>query len=163
MTECKSLRIVLCSLICALSFSAFGGEALSFPASGGEDDKPKASPLRLEPSKIPYSEMNTDLPLWPQEDILSGVSEHRYKTLYSGDIDVSIYEAKPMKLRLVDYSIDEFVTVVSGKLILTAEGGSPQHFEVGESVLVPKGFTGTWEMQGNFRELVVIMNESASE
>ena len=107
--------------------------------------------------------MNTDMPLWPQEDILSGVSEHRYKVLYSGDIDVAIYEAKPLKLRLKDYPIDEFVTVVSGTLILTAEGGSPQQVDVGQSVLVPKGFTGTWEMQGNFREMVVIMNESVGE
>ena len=68
-------------------------------------------------------------------------------TLYSGDIDVSIYEAEPMTLRLRDYPIDEYVIVVSGKLILTADGASPQHFEVGESVMVPKGFSGTWEMQ----------------
>ena len=149
MTEGRSARIVLCSLICILSLSA----------SGGENDEPKASPLRLEPTKTAYSEMNTDMPPWPQEDILSGVSEHRYKYLYSGDIDVAIYEAKPMKLRIKDYSIDEFVTVVSGTLILTAEGGLPQRFDVGESVLVPKGFTGTWEMLGNFREMVVIMNE----
>jgi uncharacterized cupin superfamily protein len=140
----------------------FGGLLFTplLSASGGDGDEPNASPLRLEPSKIAYSEMNTDMPPWPQEDILSGVSVHRYKTLYSGDIDVAIYEAKPMILRLKDYSIDEFVTVISGILILTAEGGSPQQFDVGQSVLVPKGFTGTWEMQGNFREMVVIMNES---
>lgn len=153
MTEGRSARIVLCSLICILSLSA----------SGGENDEPKASPLRLEPTKTAYSEMNTDMPLWAQEDIVSGVSEHRYKSLYSGDIVVMIYEAKPLVLRIKDYPIDEFVTVVSGKLILTAEGGSPQHFDVGQSVLVPKGFTGTWEMQGNFREMVVIMNEPVSE
>ena len=29
-------------------------------------------------------------------------------------------------------------------------------FVAGESLVVPKGFLGTWEMQGNFRELVVI-------
>jgi uncharacterized cupin superfamily protein len=52
------------------------------------------------------------------------------------------------------------VTVVSGTLILTAEGGLPQRFDVGESVLVPKGFTGTWEMQGIYREMLVIMNET---
>ena len=116
------------------------------------------TPLRLEPKTIPYSEMSADMPPWPEEDIVSGVSEHRYKTLYSGDINVAIYEAKPMTLRIKDYDIDEFVTVISGALILTAEGGSPQRFDVGESVLVPKGFTGTWEMQGNFREMVVITN-----
>lgn len=150
MTEYRLLRLILGGLLFALSLSA----------SGGAGDRPIASPLRLEPSEIAYSEMNTDMPPWPQEDILSGVSEHRYKILYSGDIDVAIYEAKPMKLRLRDYSIDEFVTVVSGTLILTPEGGSPQQFDAGESVLVPKGFTGTWEMQGNFREMVVIMNEA---
>ena len=150
MVEGRSATIVLCSLICILSLAA----------SGGENSTPKASPLRLEPTKTAYLEMNTDMPPWPQEDIVSGVSEHRYKTLYSGDIDVAIYEAKPMKLRLRNYPIDEFVTIVSGTLILTAEGGSPQQFGVGESVLVPKGFTGTWEMQGNFREMIVIMNEA---
>ncbi len=150
MTEYRLLSLILGGLLLALSLSA----------SGGADDKTMASPLRLEPAEIAYSDMNTDMPPWPEEDILSGVSEHRYKYLYSGDIDVAIYEAKPMTLKINDYEIDEFVTVISGTLILTAEGGSPQQFDVGESVLVPKGFTGTWEMQGNFREMVVIMNET---
>jgi uncharacterized cupin superfamily protein len=149
MNELNLLRLVFCSLVCVLPLSAIGGES----------DDPKASPLRLEPLEIAYSDMNTDMPPWPQEDILSGVSVHRYKILYSGDIYVAIYEAEPMKLKLRDYPIDEFVTVVSGTLILTAEDGLPQQFDVGESVLVPKGFTGTWEMQGNFREMVVIMTE----
>lgn len=150
MTENRYLKLMLGAVLAALSLSSLGGDA----------DMTTTVPLRLEPGKIPYSEMNTDIPPWPEEDILSGESEHRYKTLYSGDIDVAIYEAKPLTLRIKDFSVDEFVTVVSGTLILTAEGGSPQRFDVGESVLVPKGFTGTWEMQGNFRELVVIMNES---
>ena len=152
MTKRRMLKVMLGAVLAALSLSSLGGDA----------DKTTASPLRLEPTKVAYSEMNADMPPWPDEDILSGVSEHRYKYLYSGDINVAIYDAKPMTLRIEDYSIDEFVTVVSGTLILTAEGGSPQRFGVGESVLVPKGFTGTWEMQGNFREMVVIMNEGRS-
>ncbi len=148
-------KFVFCSLIIFMSSSLY--------AEGEVVGKSSPLPLRLEPTAISYAEMNTDMPPWPEEDILSGVSEHRYKTLYSGDIDVSIYEAKPMKLRLRDYPIDEYVLVVSGKLILTTDGGSPQHFEVGESVMVPKGFTGTWEMQGNFREMVVIINKAFRE
>ncbi|MDG2277285.1 MAG: cupin domain-containing protein [Pseudomonadales bacterium] len=150
MTKNTTLKLILGGVLSALSMSLWGGDA----------EQMNTSPMRLEPEKIPYSQMNTDMPPWPDEDILSGVSEHRYKSLYSGDINVAIYEAKPMTLRIDDYSIDEFVTVISGTLILTADGGSPQRFEVGESVLVPKGFTGTWEMQGNFREMVVIMNEN---
>lgn len=134
--------------------------AVSLTVSGEQSEEPAATPLRLEPRAMPYSEMQTDMPPWPDEDVLSGVSEHRYEYLYSGDINVAIYEAKPMTLRIRDYDIDEFVMVVSGTLILTADSGTPQTFTAGESVLVPKGFTGTWEMQGNFREMVVIMNES---
>ena len=117
------------------------------------------TPMRLEPVAVNYSEMESDMPPWPEEQILAGHSEHRYKYLYSGDIDVAIYQAKPMVLQIDNYDIDEFVLVVSGALILTADGGSPQKFVAGESVLVPKGFTGTWEMQGEFRELVVMMRE----
>ena len=134
--------------------------AVSLTVSGEQSEEPAATPLRLEPTKMPYAAMKTDMPPWPDEDVLSGVSEHRYEYLYSGDIDVAIYAAKPMTLRIRDYDIDEFVMVVSGTLILTADGGSPQRFEAGESVLVPKGFNGTWEMQGNFREMVVIMNRA---
>jgi uncharacterized cupin superfamily protein len=153
MNKFVSLRLVVCSLVCVLPLCA----------AAEENDKPKALPIKLEPTKMAYSEMNADMPPWPQEDILSGVSEHRYKYLYSGDINVAIYEAKPLVLRIKDYSIDEFVTVISGTLILTAEGGSPQRFDPGESVLVPKGFTGTWEMQGNFREMVVYMNATRQQ
>jgi len=149
MNKWKLPVIILCSFMCGLSISAFSGE----------DDERVTSPIRLEALKTPYSEMATDFPLWPKENIISGVSEHRYKTFYSNDITVEIYEAKPLTLRIKDFPIDEFVTVVSGKLILTTEGGKPQHFEVGDSVLVPKGFTGTWEMQGKYRELIAYKTE----
>jgi uncharacterized cupin superfamily protein len=46
--------------------------------------------------------------------------------------------------------------VLSGKLVLTDARGEVTQFVAGESLVVPKGFTGIWEMQGNFRELVVI-------
>ncbi len=46
--------------------------------------------------------------------------------------------------------------VVSGKLILTDGAGRVQEFVAGESVVVPKGFTGIWKMEGNYRELIAI-------
>lgn len=138
----------------------FGVAILATQAVIGDGPiEPPPTPMRLEPGAFNYSEMESDMPPWPEEQILAGHSEHRYKYLYSGDIDVAIYQAKPMVLQIDNYDIDEFVLVVSGALILTADGGSPQKFVAGESVLVPKGFTGTWEMQGEFRELVVMMRE----
>ena len=138
----------------------FGVAILAVQAVIGDAPiEPPPTPIRLEPGPVNYSDMESDMPPWPEEQILAGRSEHRYMYLYSGDIDVAIYQAKPMVLRIDNYDIDEFVLVISGALILTADGGAPQKFEAGESVLVPKGFTGTWEMQGEFRELVVMMRE----
>ena len=57
MTKSRLLRLILGGLLIALSLSA----------SGGGSDLPTASPLRLEPEKIPYSEMNTDMPPWPEK------------------------------------------------------------------------------------------------
>ena len=148
MTHWKLFKVVFCSFICSLSFPALSA-----------DDKTTKTPIRLD-INTPYSEMDTDFPPWPQELIIAGESVHRYKRFYAGDITVEIYESEPLTLRIDDFPIDEFVTILSGKLILTAKGGKPQHFEPGESVLIPKGFTGTWEMQGNFRELLVVMGES---
>jgi uncharacterized cupin superfamily protein len=48
------------------------------------------------------------------------------------------------------------VFVVSGKLVLTEIDGTRHEYVDGESVTVPKGFIGTWEMQGNYREIAVI-------
>ena len=50
--------------------------------------------------------------------------------------------------------------VLSGKLILTNADGHVQAFVAGDSLMVPKGFTGTWQMLGNYRELIVVDKES---
>ena len=148
MTKWKLFLAVFCSFMCGLSVSAFS-----------EGDGSTPNPVRLDALATPYSDMATDFPLWPEDVIISGVSEHRYKTFYSNDITVEIYEAKPLTLQIVDFPIDEFVTVVSGKLILTPKGGEPEHYDVGDSVLVPKGYTGIWEMQGKYRELIAFKTE----
>jgi uncharacterized cupin superfamily protein len=46
--------------------------------------------------------------------------------------------------------------VLNGQAILSVEGGISQTFKAGDSFIVPKGFTGTWEMKDNFRELIII-------
>ena len=58
------------------------------------------------------------------------------------------------------FPVDEYVMVLSGKLILTDADGQVQEFVAGDSLMVPKGFTGTWQMLGNYRELIVVERES---
>ncbi len=50
-------------------------------------------------------------------------------------------------------------TVLSGKLILTEPNGTIQEFLPGDSLVLPLGYTGTWEMQGNYRELALTIQK----
>jgi uncharacterized cupin superfamily protein len=49
--------------------------------------------------------------------------------------------------------------VLSGKLVLTEPNGTVNEFRPGDSLVLPAGYTGTWEMQGNYRELAVVMQK----
>lgn len=51
---------------------------------------------------------------------------------------------------------DEFVLVLEGQVTLTHIDGEKQTYEAGETFLVPKGFLGTCDMPGNYREMIVI-------
>jgi uncharacterized cupin superfamily protein len=74
---------------------------------------------------------------------------------------MEVYADDPATFRFDEaFLFDEFVTVLSGTLILTATNGEPQEFTAGDSLVVPKGFTGTWQMLGNYRELVAIEREA---
>ena len=119
-------------------------------------------PVRLDRDKMAGLDL-INVPPDAYIDILeAGELNMRVATLFEGaELRVSIFESTPArtnhKTRPTD--IDEFVTVLSGKLILTEPNGTAHEFLPGDSLVLPVGFTGTWEMQGNYRELVVIMKK----
>ena len=47
------------------------------------------------------------------------------------------------------------VAVAAGKLILTEQNGRVQEFTPGQMVVLPRGYTGQWKMEGNYRELAI--------
>jgi uncharacterized cupin superfamily protein len=115
------------------------------------------APVRLDPDKLAGLGLEEYEP-FPKEIVLSGRSKHSYHTFFSGkEVVVEVYEAEPAKLKIDEpWPYDEFIYVLSGKLVLTDASGEVTQYVAGESLVVPKGFLGIWEMQGNFRELVVI-------
>ena len=119
------------------------------------------APVRLDAEKLAGLGLEEFEP-FPKEMVLSGRSRHSYYTLFSGEeVVAEVYEAQPAKLRIDEpWPYDEFIYLLSGKLILTDEKGEVTEYLAGESLVVPKGFLGIWEMQGNFRELVVIEKQA---
>ena len=142
------------------------------PAAVAEDGRGSAkeavevqtapSPVRMNPDKLAGVDLTAGEPFLAPENLLEGSHRPRGDFLYSGkELIVEVFEDDPGTHAIVDpFPVDEFVTVLSGKLILTNADGHVQAFVAGDSLMVPKGFTGTWQMLGNYRELIVVDRES---
>jgi uncharacterized cupin superfamily protein len=117
------------------------------------------APVRLDADKIAGLGLTAIPPDAYQEILVAGELNMRVATLFEGEeLRVSIFESTPAKTdhRTRPTDIDEFVYVLSGKLILTEPNGTRHEYLPGDSLVLPIGYTGTWEMQGNYRELVVL-------
>ena len=98
-----------------------------------------------------------DLPPWPHEVVLSGASKHGQKVLHSGNIVTALYGAQAARLSVSEpFPYDEYVLVLSGEVTLTSDAGHSQTFGTGDSFLVPKGWTGIWDMPGQYLEKIVV-------
>jgi uncharacterized cupin superfamily protein len=138
----------------ALSTIVFAGTAAL------ADESP--APVRLDPNKMAGLDL-TAIPPDAYSDILvAGELNMRVASLFEGkELSVSIFESTPAKTnhRTRPTDVDEFVYLLSGKLILTEPNGTVHEYLPGDALVLPIGFTGTWEMQGNYRELVVVMQK----
>ena len=121
------------------------------------------APVRLDRDKIAGIGL-TAIPPDAFKDILeSGELKMRVATLFEGkELRVEIFESTPAKTnhRKRPTDGDEFVYVLSGKLILTEPNGTSHEYHPGDSLVLPLGYTGTWEMQGNYREIAIVARKS---
>ena len=99
------------------------------------------------------------------EDIIREDDSTGFRTqnFHTGKILVSVYEAGPGKVRIEGSQYDEFITVLEGSLILTPDGGGEYEYKAGDSLIVPKGYRGGWEMPERYRELIVVDTEFMQE
>jgi len=120
------------------------------------------APVRLDRDKIAGLGL-TSIPPDAYKDILvSGQLNMRVATLFSGkELRAEIFESTPAKTnhRTRPTDGDEFVHVLRGKLILTEPNGTVHEYHQGDSLVLPAGYKGTWEMQGDYRELAVVMQK----
>jgi len=116
------------------------------------------SPQRVDISQL--QEVSTgELPPWPAE-IRNDTYKHSAYEVFAGEFSAYIYASDPGTLNIADYPFDEYVLVMSGTSVLTDSAGVSQTFKAGDSFMVPKGFTGTWELQGDYRELFIMESQS---
>ncbi|MFP3461981.1 cupin domain-containing protein [Arthrobacter globiformis] len=51
---------------------------------------------------------------------------------------------------------NEFVHVLSGSMTITPDGGEPELVGPGDTVFIPRGWSGNWELHETLRKLYVI-------
>jgi len=137
----------------ALAIGAAFWVGTAIPQSGSP------APVRLDRDKIAGLNLTAIPPDAYQQILVAGELNMRVASLFEGkDLRVSIFESTPAKTdhRTRPTDGDEFVYVLSGKLVLTEPGGTRHEYAPGDSLVLPKGYTGTWEMQGNYREIAVV-------
>jgi hypothetical protein len=150
------IKLSACLLGGALSFYA----AMTIGTTALADDK--VAPVRLDPDKVAGLGLTAVPPDAYKDILVGGALNMRVATLFEGkELRVSIFESTPAKTnhRTRPTDEDEFVHVVSGKLVLTEPNGTVHEYRPGDSLVLPVGYMGTWEMQGNYREIAVTMKK----
>ncbi len=134
---------------------------LSSPVAADDPQvRTKAAPIpvRMDPDKLAGVALPPSEPFIAPEDVLEGSHRPRGEILYQGEqLVMEIYEDNAATYAIsAPYPVDEYVLVLSGKLILTDSRGTEHEYVQGDSLMVPKGFTGIWKMLGNYRELISV-------
>jgi uncharacterized cupin superfamily protein len=143
----KKLLLAACLLGSALAMSA----------------KAEISVLGLDADQLRAMELEP-IPPWPDELVLSGTNEHWQKILHEGEFVVVLYESEAAVIDVsYPFPYDEYVLVLEGEVILTSASGERQRYGVGESFVVPKGWTGTWDMPVKYREKIVVERKAWDE
>jgi uncharacterized cupin superfamily protein len=144
-----SVGVALCAML-----------LLSVAVMAEETDAVRA--VKMDPDKLAGINLPAGELFIGPEDVLQGNHRPRGEILHYGEqLITEVYEDDPATFNIGEpTAYDEFVLVLSGKLVLTDADGMSQEYVAGDSLVVPKGFTGTWKMLGNFRELIVIEREA---
>lgn len=71
------------------------------------------------------------------------------------DTDSGIWECEAGPSRWV-LETHEFMHVLSGSMTITPDGGEPEKIGPGDSIFIPRGWSGNWELHSTLRKVYVI-------
>lgn len=114
-----------------------------------------ASLVRLDLERLGGGNLGSYEPYEPEHSNFDARG-HTFFTSADGQFGLGVWEAKPGTLKIPEpYTIDELMYVLSGKIVLTDAQGNREEFGPGEGVIVPKGWSGTFEVPEGVRKIWV--------
>ena len=122
------------------------------------------APVRIDPAVLAGQGLEALPPRDPAFTVSQQDDKSSFKSVFEGDIVSAVFESSPAVLKIEDLWYDEFIYILEGGLVLTGTDGVAHTFETGDYLVLPKGWSGTWEMVGEtFRELIVIETQTYLE
>jgi uncharacterized cupin superfamily protein len=67
-----------------------------------------------------------------------------------------VWECTPGVVAMADWPYDEFCILLSGRVVITPRAGDAQEYAQGDALVIPKGFTGTWDIRETVRKYYAI-------
>lgn len=57
------------------------------------------------------------------------------------------WQADVGKIKVTNYPVKEYVRMLEGRVVITNTDGTKKEFTKGQAFIIPKGFTGEWDVQ----------------
>ena len=71
------------------------------------------------------------------------------------NVQVGVWEASLGKLILENFPFTEYVLMISGKVVVTDIKGNAKTFKAGDTFVIPKGWSGTWNVLERMKKQIV--------
>jgi len=80
-----------------------------------------------------------------------------FEDKHSGDVlvQIGVWEAGAGKTTLKNFPFTEYVLMISGSVIVTEEDGTSRSFVAGDTFVIPKGWSGIWDVQERMKKQIV--------
>jgi uncharacterized cupin superfamily protein len=116
--------------------------------------KAEAPPIALVDSATPTEE----LPVKPGVYVGQKIT---FSDSHAGEVvaRVGVWEAGESKTYLENYPFTEYVLMISGHLVVTNDNGTQHEFKAGDTFVIPKGFSGIWDIRERMKKQMVQIGE----
>lgn len=130
----KTLMILAIVLVCSISTTmANDSPRISVVDSSTPTEVLMAKPGTYLGEKFTFEEKHT-------EDVL---------------VRVGVWEAGAGMIPIRKFPFTEYVLMISGSVIVTEEDGTSNKFVAGDTFVIPKGWSGTWDIQTRMKKQIV--------
>lgn len=95
----------------------------------------------------------------PKPTALTLNQQEAVREVWSADnLKVGIWECSPGRFTAVREGYHEVCQILSGRVTITAEGRSPREAGAGDTIVMPAGWKGTWEVHDTVRKTYITLS-----